>query len=121
MIPLENVKVQSIPDIDGKRFCFEIRNDANTVVKGCKTDSHGTVVQGKHKSYKISASSDEEKSEWIEYIQASIKEHTFYDIVAAKKSALKRKSLKHERTVLNQSENFKDHNNVELLSTNNPT
>merc|ERR1712212_278482 len=63
MIPLENVKVQSIPDIDGKRFCFEIRNEANTVVKGCKTDSHGTVVQGKHKSYKISASSDEEKSE----------------------------------------------------------
>merc|ERR1712198_756561 len=89
MIPLENIKVQSIPDIDGKRFCFEVRNDANTVVKGCKTDSHGTVVQGKHKSYKISASSDEEK---------------FYDIVAAKKSALKRKSLKHERTVLNQSE-----------------
>ena len=69
--------------------------------------------------FRISASSDEEKSEWMECIQASIKEHKFYDIVAAKKSALKRKSLKHERTVLNQSET-QDHNNVELLSANNP-
>ena len=69
--------------------------------------------------FRISASSDEEKSEWIECIQASIDEHKFYDIVAAKKSALKRKSLKHERTVLNQSET-QDHNNVELLSANNP-
>ena len=69
--------------------------------------------------FRISASSDEEKSEWIQCIQDSIKEHKFYDIVAAKKSALKRKSLKHERTVLNQSET-QDHNNVELLSANNP-
>ena len=62
--------------------------------------------------YRFSASSDSEKSEWIECIQASIKEHTFYDIVEAKKMALKRKSLKHGSL---QHEKF-DHN-VELLST----
>ena len=62
--------------------------------------------------YRFSASSDSEKSEWIECIQASIKEHTFYDIVEAKKMALKRKSLKHGSL---QHEKL-DHN-VELLST----
>ena len=63
--------------------------------------------------YRFSASSNEEKSEWIECIQASIKEHKFYDIVAAKKLALNRKSLQrgaHPRTT---------NDNVELLSTNN--
>ena len=70
-------------------------------------------------TFRISASSDKEKSEWIECIHANIKEQKFYDIVAAKKSTLKRKKLKQERTVLNQNDT-QDHNNVELLSGNNP-
>ena len=45
--------------------------------------------------FRFSANSDNERSEWIECIKDSIKEHKFYDIVEAKKAALRRKSLKH--------------------------
>ena len=43
----------------------------------------------------MSASSQEDRSSWVQSIQDSIKEHDFYDIVNAKKAALRRKSLKH--------------------------
>jgi len=95
IIPLENVKVRLMEDKDGKRFLFEVYSETNATVKGCKTDSKGTVVQGKHKSYRMSASSQEDRSSWVQSIQDSIKEHDFYDIVNAKKAALRRKSLKH--------------------------
>jgi hypothetical protein len=61
-------------------------------VKGCKTDSKGTVVQGNHKSYKMSASSLEERALWLQCIADGIKDHPFHDIVTAKKSALRRKN-----------------------------
>jgi len=95
IIPLENVKVRLMEDKDGKRFLFEVYSETNATVKGCKTDSKGTVVQGNHKSYRMSASSEEDRSSWVQSIQDSIKEHDFYDIVNAKKAALRRKSLKH--------------------------
>ena len=62
--------------------------------------------------FRFSASTEAEREEWLECIRGSIKEHKFYDIVEAKKSALKRKSLKQDFDRI-------DHN-VELLSTNNP-
>ena len=43
----------------------------------------------------MSASSEEDRSSWVQSIQDSIKEHDFYDIVNAKKAALRRKSLRH--------------------------
>jgi len=95
IIPLENVKVRLMEDRDGKRFLFEVYSETNNTVKGCKTDSKGTVVQGNHKSYRMSASSEEDRSSWVQSIQDSIKEHDFYDIVNAKKAALRRKSLRH--------------------------
>ena len=45
-------QVRLMEDKDGKRFLFEVYSETNTTVKGCKTDSKGTVVQGKHKSYR---------------------------------------------------------------------
>ncbi len=39
-------------DCEGKRFLFEVYSETNATVKGCKTDSKGTVVQGHHKTYK---------------------------------------------------------------------
>jgi len=95
IIPLENVKVRLMEDKDGKRFLFEVYSENQNTVKGCKTDSKGTVVQGNHKSYRMSASSEEDRSSWVQSIQDSIKEHDFYDIVNAKKAALRRKSLRH--------------------------
>ena len=39
------------------------------VIKACKTDSEGKVVEGKHTVYRMSASTEEEKDEWIKCIQ----------------------------------------------------
>ena len=61
------------------------------MVKGCKTDSRGTVVQGNHKSYRMSAPSSDDRSHWVSVINESIREHPFHDIVTAKKAALRRK------------------------------
>lgn len=38
-------------------------------IKACKTDGDGKVVEGKHESYRISASSAEERDQWIEAIR----------------------------------------------------
>ena len=42
-----------LEDSDGKRFMFEVYSENDGPVKGCKTDSKGTVVQGKHKTYRF--------------------------------------------------------------------
>ena len=53
IIPLEGVKVRPLPNKNGKDWVFEIFSDSGSeVVKGCKTDSHGAVVQGNHKHYR---------------------------------------------------------------------
>jgi hypothetical protein len=44
---------------------------------------------------RMCASSAEDRDLWLDAIRDSIKEHPFYDIIAAKKSALRRKSLRH--------------------------
>ena len=41
------------------------------------------------------ASTVEERDIWLDAIRDSIKEHPFYDIITAKKAALRRKSLRH--------------------------
>ena len=41
------------------------------------------------------ANSVEDRDLWLESIRDSIKEHPFYDIITAKKAALRRKSLRH--------------------------
>ena len=42
-----------LEDSDGKRFMFEVYSENDGPVNGCKTDSKGTVVQGKHKTYRF--------------------------------------------------------------------
>merc|ERR1719175_405394 len=46
IIPLENVRVRAMDERDGKQWVFEIYSDMAEIIKGCKTDSSGTVVQG---------------------------------------------------------------------------
>ena len=55
------------------------------VIKACKTDSEGKVVEGKHHVYRMSASRVEEKDEWMKCIRASISENPFYDMLAARR------------------------------------
>jgi len=68
IIPLENIKVREVSDRN-KQHCFELFCAGNEVIKACKTDSEGKVVEGKHTVYRMSASTEEEKDEWIKCIQ----------------------------------------------------
>jgi len=68
IIPLENIKIREVTD-RSKSHCFELFCDGNEVIKACKTDSEGKVVEGKHTVYRMSASTEEEKDEWIKCIQ----------------------------------------------------
>ena len=46
-----------------------VLNSGNDVIKACKTDSEGKVVEGRHTVYRMSASTEEEKDDWIKCIQ----------------------------------------------------
>ena len=97
-----------LEDSDGKRFMFEVYSENDGPVKGCKTDSKGTVVQGKHKTYRfvyifiefvyilyrMAANSQEDRTHWVSAIQDSIQVDPAYDIVRQKKAALRRKSIR---------------------------
>ena len=45
IIPLENISVREVPD-RSKPHCFELYSSVNEVIKACKTDSEGKVVEG---------------------------------------------------------------------------
>lgn len=51
--------------------CFElyIPDSKDQVIKACKTEADGRVVEGNHTVYRISAPSPEEKEEWIKCIK----------------------------------------------------
>merc|ERR1712012_226427 len=52
----------------------------------------GTVVQGNHKYYRLSATNEEDRNEWIRCIQESIRDNPFHKIISDKKAAIRRKS-----------------------------
>jgi len=84
IIPLENIKVREVADRN-KTHCFELFSSGNEVIKACKTDSEGKVVEGKHTVYRMSASTEDEKEDWIKCIQQSISHNPFYDMLAVRK------------------------------------
>lgn len=51
--------------------CFELYNPSHKgqVIKACKTEADGRVVEGNHVVYRISAPSPEEKDEWMKSIK----------------------------------------------------
>uniref|UniRef100_A0A674PP80 Cytohesin 3 n=1 Tax=Takifugu rubripes TaxID=31033 RepID=A0A674PP80_TAKRU len=82
IIPLENLSIR-----DGGGNCFELYNPNHKgqVIKACKTEADGRVVEGNHVVYRISAPTPEEKEEWIKSIKASISRDPFYDMLATRK------------------------------------
>ena len=46
IIPLENVQVRELSVSGHKPHSFEIHSSGNDVIKACKTDSEGKVVEG---------------------------------------------------------------------------
>lgn len=51
--------------------CFElfIPDHKDQVIKACKTEADGRVVEGNHTVYRISAPTTEEKDEWMSSIR----------------------------------------------------
>lgn len=68
--PLEMgaVSKRSLPP---SQNCFElyIPDNKDQVIKACKTEADGRVVEGNHTVYRISAPTPEEKEEWIKCIK----------------------------------------------------
>ncbi|XP_055922989.1 cytohesin-1 isoform X1 [Eupeodes corollae] len=89
IIPLENICVREIHD-RSKPHCFELfATGGADIIKACKTDSEGKVVEGKHTVYRMSAATEEDQQEWIKRLTQSISHNPFYDIlVQRKKKAL---------------------------------
>ncbi|EDL19041.1 pleckstrin homology, Sec7 and coiled-coil domains 3, isoform CRA_c [Mus musculus] len=73
--------------------CFELYNPSHKgqVIKACKTEADGRVVEGNHVVYRISAPSPEEKEEWMKSIKASISRDPFYDMLATRKRRIANK------------------------------
>ncbi|XP_060523135.1 cytohesin-1 isoform X1 [Cylas formicarius] len=85
IIPLENISIRECQDRQ-KQYCFELYASGGAdFIKACKTDSEGKVVEGKHTVYRMSASSDEERKEWIQRLTQSISHNPFYDMLASRK------------------------------------
>lgn len=70
--------------------CFElyIPNNKGQLIKACKTEADGRVVEGNHMVYRISAPTQEEKDEWIKSIQAAVSVDPFYEMLAARKKRI---------------------------------
>lgn len=56
-----------------RQNCFELYNPSHKgqVIKACKTEADGRVVEGNHVVYRISAPSPEEKEEWMKSIRCA--------------------------------------------------
>uniref|UniRef100_A0A3B3BPJ6 Cytohesin 1a n=1 Tax=Oryzias melastigma TaxID=30732 RepID=A0A3B3BPJ6_ORYME len=75
--------------------CFElfIPENKDQVIKACKTEADGRVVEGNHTFYRISAPTPLEKEQWMNSIKAAISRDPFYEMLAARKkkvSSMKR-------------------------------
>ncbi|KAJ8937086.1 hypothetical protein NQ314_012029, partial [Rhamnusium bicolor] len=85
IIPLENISIRECTDRQ-KQHCFELYASGGAdFIKACKTDSEGKVVEGKHTVYRMSASGDEERKEWMQRLTQSISHNPFYDMLANRK------------------------------------
>lgn len=60
-----------LPSLFLHQNCFELYNPSHKgqVIKACKTEADGRVVEGNHVVYRISAPSPEEKEEWMKSIK----------------------------------------------------
>ncbi|KRY88271.1 Cytohesin-3 [Trichinella pseudospiralis] len=84
IIPLENVQIREVQD-KTRAHCFEIYSTNSNFIKACKTDSEGKVIEGKHTTYRMAASSAEEKQSWIRAFESSINQDPFPDLFQIRK------------------------------------
>eukprot|EP01103_Thecamoeba_quadrilineata_P021343 TRINITY_DN977_c0_g1_i1.p1 TRINITY_DN977_c0_g1~~TRINITY_DN977_c0_g1_i1.p1 ORF type:complete len:895 (-),score=201.43 TRINITY_DN977_c0_g1_i1:21-2705(-) len=85
-----------------KKWLFTLKPSSvcDQQIKSCKLQD-GVVVKGNHSHYIISASSEEEREEWISSITAYINRDPFFELLEQKKTVL-RKHTGSDITVLDQ-------------------
>lgn len=95
IIPLENISVRAACDRQ-RPHCLELyASGGGDLIKACKTDSEGKVVEGKHTVYRMSASTQEERDEWIACLRRSISHHPFYDMLVRRKKKAQHTAAPH--------------------------
>ena len=73
-------------------FCSRKTNLPRTLlIKACKTNADGKVVVGHHLNYRIQASSEQEKVEWMKRIRASISRNPFLEMLQQRRQRVSRK------------------------------
>ncbi|XP_030895168.1 LOW QUALITY PROTEIN: cytohesin-2-like [Leptonychotes weddellii] len=95
IIPLENLSIREVDD-PRKPNCFElyIPNNKGQLIKACKTEAAGRVVEGNHMWLRrttwctVLGPTQEEKEEWIKSIQAAVSVDPFYEMLAARKKRI---------------------------------
>ncbi|KAK0048462.1 cytohesin-1 [Biomphalaria pfeifferi] len=86
IIPLENIQVREVTNERSRPNSFELFSPGSTdIIKACKVDSDGRVVEGRHNVYRMAANTVEDKEEWINCIRSSINDNPFYDMLAARR------------------------------------
>ncbi|EHB12110.1 Cytohesin-3 [Heterocephalus glaber] len=92
IIWLENLSIREVED-PRKPNCLELYNRSHKgqVIKACKTEDDGLVVEGNQLVYCISALSPEAKEEWRKSIKASISRVPFYDLLETRKRRIANK------------------------------
>jgi cytohesin len=83
IVPLELLQVRDAVEVK-KPHCFEIYSN-DGLIKACKLDSDGKVVEGHHSTYRICADSEDDKDEWVKCIKASISRDPFYEMLHQRK------------------------------------
>uniref|UniRef100_A0A914XW18 Uncharacterized protein n=1 Tax=Panagrolaimus superbus TaxID=310955 RepID=A0A914XW18_9BILA len=68
IIPLESICVRMVED-KSRPHTFEIYSNASEVIKSCKAEPKGKLVEGRHSVYRLAASTYEEMSAWTNAIQ----------------------------------------------------
>jgi len=87
IIPLENIGVRDISERSSRQHCMELfsTNQSNNVIKACKTDAEGRVIEGRHTVYRLSTGTEQEKDAWLQSLKASVSKSPFYEMLAARK------------------------------------
>uniref|UniRef100_A0A914DBR4 PH domain-containing protein n=1 Tax=Acrobeloides nanus TaxID=290746 RepID=A0A914DBR4_9BILA len=87
IIPLETIKVRIVED-KSKQHTFELYSSSTDVIKACKTDSDGRLVEGRHAVYRLAASNSDEMHSWINAIQRSINKDPFFDMLQLRRKRM---------------------------------
>jgi cytohesin len=84
IIPLESICVRMVED-KSRPHTFEIYSNASEVIKSCKAEPKGKLVEGRHSVYRLAASTYDEMSAWTNAIQRNVYKNTFFSTLQVRK------------------------------------